>query len=51
MNYIYFSASGTTQKVISILSDAMGDPSVSGFRPVRDNEGRRRVYHDSTVRQ
>ena len=29
MNYVYFSASGTTQKVISILSDAMGNPSVS----------------------
>ena len=29
MNYVYFSASGTTQKVISILSDAMGDSSVS----------------------
>ena len=29
MNYVYFSASGTTQKVISILSDAMGEPSIS----------------------
>ena len=29
MNHVFFSASGTTKKVISILSDAMGGPSAS----------------------